>query len=136
MSHRGVITHVLPRVCVVRMIQHQVARAAANEKVVRATVNCCAHAAGSRFFSRHRNFFVDHFSLAPVPERNVMSHRNVKPHVSINEVTCNRTERALVGSADPLLRGVGAPHQCPRINNKTKWMRHHCHVLLQQRVVP
>lgn len=30
------------------------------------------------------------------------SRRNVKPHVSINEIACYRTERPLVGCADPI----------------------------------
>jgi len=35
-----------------------------------------------------------------------------------------RTEKTLMGCADPPRRpkrGVGAPHQCPRVDRKTKW---------------
>ena len=48
----------------------------------------------------------------------MMSHRNVQPHVSINEVACNQTEKTLMGCADPLSKGVGAPHQCSRVHEK------------------
>ena len=52
----------------------------------------------------------------------MMSHRNVKPHVSINEVACYRTERTLMGCADPLEGGSAHPHQCSRVNkNRTGW---------------
>ena len=27
-----------------------------------------------------------------------------------------------MGCADPPSKGVGAPHQCSRVNKKTKWM--------------
>ena len=39
-----------------------------------------------------------------------MSHRNVHPHVSIHEVALltDPQERALMGSADPPSKGVGA----------------------------
>ena len=33
----------------------------------------------------------------------MMSHRNVEPHVSINEVACYRTERMLMGCTNSLL---------------------------------
>ena len=52
--------------------------------------------------------------------RNAMNHRNVQPHVSINEVACYRTERTLAGCSDPASKGVGAPHQCPRFNQKRR----------------
>ena len=39
-------------------------------------------------------------------------------HVSISEVACYRTERTLMGCADPLRRGIGAPHQCSRVNEQ------------------
>ena len=39
-------------------------------------------------------------------------------HVSINEVACYRTERTMVGCADPPSKGVGAPNQCSRVNEK------------------
>ena len=35
-----------------------------------------------------------------------MSHRNVKPHVRINEAACCQTERTLVGCADPVYGGL------------------------------
>ena len=47
-----------------------------------------------------------------------MSHQNGKPHVSINEVACYRTERTLIGCANPPSKGIGAPHQCSRVNEK------------------
>ena len=47
-----------------------------------------------------------------------MIHRILKPHVSINEVACYRTERVLVRCVDPPSKEVGAPHQYPRINEK------------------
>ena len=46
------------------------------------------------------------------------------------------SERTLVGCANPpsaptpLLRAVGAPYQCPRINQNPKGMRHVCFVCL------
>ena len=39
-------------------------------------------------------------------------------HVSINEVACYRTKRTLMGCADHPFKGVGAPHQCFRVNRK------------------
>ena len=52
----------------------------------------------------------------------IMSHRNVQPHVSINEVACYRTERTLMGCTDPLRRGLGTPHQCSRVNeHRSDW---------------
>ena len=47
-----------------------------------------------------------------------MIHRNVKLHVSINEMACYQPERTLMGCADPPspFKGVVAPHQCPRVN--------------------
>ena len=36
----------------------------------------------------------------------IMSHRNVQPHVSLNEVVCYRTERTLMGFADPSKYGM------------------------------
>ena len=35
-----------------------------------------------------------------------------------HKVAGYRLERTLMGCAAPLLRGVGAPHQCPRVNQK------------------
>ena len=37
----------------------------------------------------------------------------------VAEVACYRVERTLMGCADPLRRGVGSPHQCPRVNPTT-----------------
>jgi len=51
----------------------------------------------------------------------------------VAEVACYRIERTLMGCADPLQRGVDAPHQCSRVQPKTKWMGGVFHV---RRVVP
>ena len=70
---------------------------------------------------------------SPVPDDVIpMSHRNVQPHVSINEVACYRLERTLMGCADPLRRGVGAPHQCScsRVSKKRSGWGEVCHVPL------
>ena len=34
----------------------------------------------------------------------------------VAEVACYRLERSLMGCADPTSKGVGAPHQCSRVN--------------------
>ena len=53
-----------------------------------------------------------------------MSHKNVQPHVSINEVACYRSERTLMGFAEPPSKGVGAPHQCSRVNeHQSGWRK-------------
>lgn len=60
-----------------------------------------------------------------------MHHRNVRTVVSINEVAYHRTDRTLVGCAHPHSKGgggVGASHQSPRVNKKTKWVVGVCHV--------
>ena len=42
----------------------------------------------------------------------MMSHQNVQPHVSINEVACLLPNRQ---DTDGVSKGVGAPHQCSRV---------------------
>ena len=50
----------------------------------------------------------------------MMSHWNVQLQVSINEIACYQTERTLMGCADPPSKGVGAPHQCSRVNENRR----------------
>ena len=54
-----------------------------------------------------------------------MSHRNVCTSALTVEVACCRTKRTLTGCTDLLSsKGVGAPHQCPRVDQKPKRSRH------------
>ena len=53
-----------------------------------------------------------------------MSHRNVRMSAhKVAEVACYRAGRPLVGCVGPSSKGVGAPHQCPRVNQKPKWRK-------------
>ena len=47
-----------------------------------------------------------------------MSHRNVKPHVSIKWQAAEPRRARMVVLPTPPSKGVGAPHQCSRVSKK------------------